>query len=185
MPKRPTGTVSVIFCSGSPNGKIWQYVAATPPSRVTLIGGQVRLKSKVNSYVLGEQAQISMPIRCDSVDRVDRASTTNAMIHWKLETMVLLVVVLAMVFCCFSWFFLVLWGNVLFLSYAIESERLVFIVYQCSCVFGNNVSIMTSVMIWDCVVRDWKIGRFFCCARTKKFCEMKSATCRVATEILV
>jgi hypothetical protein len=29
-------------------------------------GGQKRLKSKVNSYVLGAQAQISVPISCPS-----------------------------------------------------------------------------------------------------------------------
>jgi hypothetical protein len=60
--QRLTGTKSVTFCVEFPSPLIRQKVADTPPSLVTLTGGHVRLKSKVNSYVLGAQAQTSMPI---------------------------------------------------------------------------------------------------------------------------
>jgi hypothetical protein len=57
-----TGTRSVMLSSSSPKGLIWQKVAATPPLLVILTGGQVKLKSKVNSNDPGEQPQRSAPL---------------------------------------------------------------------------------------------------------------------------
>lgn len=55
-----TGTRSVT--AGSPNGVTAQLVRSTASFSSTFTGGHERLKSKVNSYTLGEQAHISLPI---------------------------------------------------------------------------------------------------------------------------
>mmetsp|Transcript_23186 Transcript_23186/g.51618 ORF Transcript_23186/g.51618 Transcript_23186/m.51618 type:complete len:97 (+) Transcript_23186:1201-1491(+) len=54
-----TGTRSAT--SGDPNGLTMQVVAETASPSVMFTGGQVRAKSRVNSYAFGAQAQISVP----------------------------------------------------------------------------------------------------------------------------
>ena len=84
--------------SGSPNGLTKQLVSVTASPSVIFTGGQNKLKSNVNSYVPGEQAQMSTPISWLCVCAVARKGTRRPMPFHKEAIGRLRCVVLE---CCF------------------------------------------------------------------------------------